>query len=225
MEMVPVPPAPVPRCGKRWLGQAGQLVLSCASTSTARATAGSAEPVPWFTYCHKQLWGTAPQYFISHSPIPMGSCPRCAMGSSACPTCGDTSSGAKLAASSPYKEKSLLSANLAFSASSPQGLKSPGLPQGRRRRTHVVGNMEEGKVAALMQTMNQRLWFRLRMEQRSSLEAVQQPKCHTCWRITLSFVGSVSSGWASEQVCPTDPPTLVLARRALGRAVTRVSAS
>ena len=65
----------------------------------------------------------------------MGSCASPAMGSSACPNCRDISSDAKLAASSPYKEKSLLSANLAFLASSPQGLKSHGLPQGRRRST------------------------------------------------------------------------------------------
>lgn len=83
----------------------------------------------------------------------MGSCPTPAVGSSACRTCGDTGSGTKLAASSPYEEKSLLSANLAFSASSPQGPKSPGLQQGRRRRTHVVGDMEEERATALIQTM------------------------------------------------------------------------
>lgn len=43
------------------------------------------------------------------------------------------SSGAKLFASSSYKDKPLLSANLAFSDGSRQGLKSPDLPQERQR--------------------------------------------------------------------------------------------
>lgn len=154
-------------------------------------------------------------------PTSTGSCPSPAVGGSACPACGDTSSGAKLAASSPYKGKSPLSANLAFSASSPQGLKSPGLPQRgkrrRRKRTHVVGDTEEGRVAALIQTVNQRLWFRIWVWQHSLSKAVQQPESQPCWRITLVLTVSVSSGWASEQVCPTDSSTLVLARRALGR--------
>jgi len=47
-------------------------------------------------------------------PTPTGSCPSPAVGSSACPACGDTISGATLAASSPYAEKSLLSASLDF---------------------------------------------------------------------------------------------------------------
>lgn len=43
---------------------------ACAGTSTAWAAAGSAEPMPCFTYCHKQPQDAAPQHFISHPSSP-----------------------------------------------------------------------------------------------------------------------------------------------------------
>lgn len=91
------------------------------------SSAGSSEPVPSFIYHHKLPWGTAPQHFISHSP------------SSSCSSPQGHELGAKLSASSSYKEKPPLSANLAFSDCSLQCLKSPGLPQ-ERQRTHGWGH-------------------------------------------------------------------------------------
>lgn len=143
--------------------------------------------------------------------IPMSSCPSPAMSCSAYPACGKTSSGPKLAASLPYEDKSLLSANLAFSASSSQGLKSPGLPLGRtcrwRHRREMGGSFDahyESKI--VIQTISG--------EAQLHCAATQKP---LLWRITLVFAGSVSSGWASDKVCPTDAPTPMLARNALGR--------
>lgn len=114
-------------------------------------------------------WGTAPQHFISHSHSPSPSCSSPAVGSRAsCPAHRDTSSGTKLSASSSCKEKPLLSASLAFLDGSLQGLKSH-----RRDRGHVVGDMEEGRMAALIWTMDQRLWFRLSA---AALELSSKPK-------------------------------------------------
>lgn len=72
----------------------------------------------------------------------------------------------------------------------------------RRDIGHVVGDMEEGRVAALIWTMDQRLQLRLSA---TALEAKQQAEGHACWKKTPILTDTISSGWASEQVIPQMP--------------------